>query len=178
MSRVLPVVFAIVLLVGQAAVGAEEAELTLSIVIPGRGDNPGTLRWAGGPPAPHFHVILRNITTKPVRIFEEWNSWGYGSLRFEMTDEHGQTTTIRKRPHAWTMNYPSFTTIAAQEFAIIDVFFADRSVWGDGFWLTPGHPTGRVTLKAIYAVEEDKFSREQSVWTGKIISPPVECFIK
>jgi hypothetical protein len=76
------------------------------------------------------------------------------------------------------MNFPAHWTLPAQECLVIDVYFADRSVWGDGFWLTSGHPTGRVTLKAIYQITPDEFSSKYTVWTGKITSKPVECVIK
>ena len=43
---------------------------------------------------------------------------------------------------------------------------------GELLWPTgPSHPHFQVLLP-------DNYSKERGVWTGKITSPPVECFIK
>jgi len=178
MPRALILVLAIFLIAVRGTCRAEDSGLSVSIVIPHTDAGLGELRWSAGPPAPHFHVLLQNTTAAPKRIFQEWNSWGYYALSFELTNESGETTLVHKGVHGWTKNGPSYWTIAPNDFAIIDVYFADRSTWGDGFWLKPGNPTGRVKLRAIYQVSPDENSKNLSVWTGKITSPPVECFIK
>jgi hypothetical protein len=161
----------------RVANGADESsDITISIVLPPR-SGPSVLKWSDGPKT-HFHVVIRNATAKPKRIFEEWNSWGYGALSFELTDEHGVTKVARKGVKAWTMNGATSFTIPPREIAIIDVYFADRTIWGESFWLPPGHPTGRVTMKAIYEVRRDTFSKKHDVWTGKVTSAPVECLFK
>jgi len=178
MPRALLLVLAICLIAARGVCRAEDSGLSVAIVIPHVDDDLGELRWSAGPPAPYFHVLLRNTTTAPQRIFQEWNSWGYYALCFELTNESGETTVVRKGIAFWTRNGPSYWTIAPNDFAIIDVYFADRGTWGDGFWLKSGNPTGRVKLRAIYQVNADESSKKLSIWTGKITSPPVECFIK
>jgi hypothetical protein len=157
---------------------AADRGLDVAIIIPHRDDHPGYLAWGNAERRPHFHVLLTNTTDQPKRLFQEWCSWGYYALTFAFTDEHGETFPARKGPHAWTMNFPDYWTVPAHESLVIDVYFADREEWGDSFWLSPGHPKGEVTLKAIYQVRPDGESEKLGVWTGKIESKPVKCVIK
>ncbi|MDR3401633.1 MAG: hypothetical protein P4L99_03960 [Chthoniobacter sp.] len=157
---------------------ADDAALTVAISIPHTDDHPGILNWAATDHNAHFHVVLTNVSNEPKRLFQEWCSWGYSALSFEITDEHGKTWIARKGPNGWTMNYPAYWTVPPQECFVIDVYFADHQIWQDQFWLPPGHPTGRVTLKAIYRVQPDESSTKFGVWTGTSTSKPVECLIK
>jgi hypothetical protein len=157
---------------------AADPGLEISIVIPHTEDRPGYIAWGNAERDAHFHVLLTNTSNQTERLFQEWCSWGYYALTFEITDENGHTSKARKGPHAWTMNYPAYWTISQHENFVIDVYFADRTTWGDSFWLIPGHPKGEVTLRAIYHVAPGPESEKFGVWTGEITSKPVKCVIK
>ena len=38
---------------------------------------------------PHFHVVLRNRSPRPLRLWATECSWGYPALRFEIVDRRG-----------------------------------------------------------------------------------------
>jgi len=189
MNRTLFVVVAIWLVVARAICCAEESNLSLSIAIPHTDDRPGTLSWVRGTEGGwHFHVILRNTSAMPINILQDEVPSGDFRISFEITDENGNTTVAHERPHIRFTHGPTYRTLAPQESAVTDIYFADHAVWGESFWPTPGHPTGRVTLRAVYQVSSGTSierinprtgkTGKSDIWIGKIVSLPVECFIK
>jgi len=114
---------------------------------------------------PHFHVMITNTSDQPQRIWQEWCSWGYFALAFELTDQSGQKWIVRKEPREWSKNYPDFWTIESQEQLVLDVEFGKTGLW-DG--LPPSH--GTFTMRAIFEIRPDEFLMKHSVWTGRIVS--------
>ncbi len=115
-----------------------------------------------------FHVIITNTSHKPKRIWQEWCSWGYYGLSFQLTDEHGKTWTARKKLRAWSRNYPDYWTLGPQESLVVDVAFFDSDLW-EGF-PTPKVSSWKLKMCAVYEVRPDRESEENSVWTGRSIS--------
>jgi hypothetical protein len=117
----------------------------------------------------HFSVVLTNIGATPIRLWQDWCSWGYFNLSFEMNERNGRHVTISRKMKVWEKNFPDWTTIAAGGELVIDVAF-DPTIWHNA----PALGTAKqqtIRLRAVYESAEGKDAREHKVWTGKIASP-------
>ena len=122
-----------------------------------------------------FHVVLTNQSDSDIRLWEEWNSWGFNNLTFEVLDDKGKSVgTIKKMSHNWTVNGPSYVELAPNQHHVIDVNLNCFK------WDVPPEPLDEgeeppdYRLVAKYTVSECADSREQSVWTGTIETDPVD----
>lgn len=122
-----------------------------------------------GPTSPHFHVVVTNISDKPVRLWREWCSWGYFNLSFDVTDESGRSVTVRKRERVWHKNWPDWDVISPGGHQVREVTF-DPETWIDTPLLDL---KGRevIRMKAVYSIRPDEKSEEHAVWTGHVSSP-------
>jgi hypothetical protein len=153
--------------VGGLVWGAEvvETNLEVSIAIPQQGDQ-RVLDYSAR--NPHFHVLVTNTSDRPQRIYQEWCSWGYYALWFELSDAKGNTWTARKTETVWFKNWPAVWTIPAHECLVLDVQFADRNLW-KGF-PEAGWPSQTFTMRAVFQIFPDHYSRPGAVWSGRIVS--------
>jgi len=160
-------------------------EMKLSISIDHSLSYPPTLRWQEAERTPHFYVLLTNISDAPKNID------GDEFVRFVVTDEFGQSRQVFRQLGVLFRNGPHLLALNPGECRIFEIYFADRKTWGDSFWLPAGHPSGRLTLQAIYQshaldippkgfLPGTKTPRPDPpiVWEGTVTSPPVECVIK
>ena len=157
------------------AVAAPKPPLTVAIAVPARG-----LREAGKPvyrsirlvnEKSHFHVVVTNTSGKPQRLWETWNSWGYYNLRFEVADQKGKVLyEIKKKPRAWTVNFPSWIELAAGEQFVMDVYF-DRESWKMPFLKQKKKGAFPLRMRAIFENKADEETKEHKIWTGRIASP-------
>jgi hypothetical protein len=123
-------------------------------------------------PRDHFHVVLSNGATRAQRIWQDWNSWGYYALSFELEDVAGKKWAVKKRPTVFTMNYPSSWVILPGEDLVIDVYWGDEDTW-EGF--PPlGTESQKLTIRAIFQIKPDSETKQYDVWTGRIASSPQE----
>jgi hypothetical protein len=121
----------------------------------------------------HFHVVLQNTSDVPQRLWQEWNSWGYYSLSFELTDVAGkQWIVAKRRDMRWSRNSPTYETIEPGRQLIVDVYFGDAAQW-EGFPLQKGRQP-IVQMRAIYEVLESPESKSYGAWVGRVESSPVE----
>jgi hypothetical protein len=121
----------------------------------------------------HFHVVLTNTSTKPIRIWREWCSWGYFGLSFEAQDRAGKTIRISKKQRGWDKNYPDWLELAPGEPAVIDVNL-DPANW-EASPLSGGSPwETRLRMKAVYEINRDEYSDKNMVWTGHAVSAELE----
>jgi hypothetical protein len=120
----------------------------------------------------HFHVLLTNRSDRSQRVWEGWNSWGYYSLSFEITDSAGKTWHVGRKPTAFTKNYASYWTLASGDTLVTDIYFGDPSEW-DGFPLRKGEEN-TVRMRAVFEVAQSPESAKYAVWTGRIESNEVE----
>lgn len=123
----------------------------------------------------NFHVVVRNISDKPQNVWQDWVSWGYDALSFEFMDESGKKWVAKKIPAAFDQNGPIFWTLKPNETLVIDVCFADdqKSDWQK--W--KGFPHKQtVSMRAVFEIQEDPWSRKASVWTGRVVSKWNRCF--
>jgi hypothetical protein len=118
---------------------------------------------------PHFHVVLRNRSPRPLRLWATECSWGYPALRFEIVDDAGQTTPVVRSPRQFLANAPLVDELYAGESIVVDIYFSG------GDWKTfPLPAAGNILatkMRAIYEVPRDATAREHDVWTGKVESP-------
>ena len=77
--------------------------------------------------------------------------------------------TLKKKPHAWTKNYPRFVCLNPGEYFIIDVYL-EKSDWELPFLDKEKEGNFEINLKAIYEIPEDDETKKYNVWTGKIES--------
>jgi len=114
-----------------------------------------------------LHVVLTNTSNQPQNIWKEWNSWGYYALSFEVTDEHGKTSIVRKGIKVWTVDGTDYWTLDPHESLVIDVDCASDE-W-EGFPRPTKEPQS-VAMRAIFEIKPDAASRKFSVWTGRVFS--------
>ena len=129
----------------------------------------------------HFHVLLTNNSPDSLAIYEEWNSWGYYGLSFEITYPDGRKVALYKGPHDWQRNFPSTTTIVPHGCYVFDIDFKPDSTAG-GVWVNsirkePGFAQDgiRCRMRAIYSIEEKKENPVSEffpthAWTGTVSS--------
>lgn len=155
----------IIALIAVSVAHATDSVLSVSLALPTRdGDRWLLLHEKGA----HFHVIVSNTSDKPQRVWKEWCSWGYYALTFELTDRAGKSWTVKKKDGEWTKNVPDWWSLEPRENLVLNVYFADSDAW-EGF-PRPVNGSQVVSVRAVYEIKPDKFSKESSAWTGKITS--------
>jgi hypothetical protein len=147
---------------------AQKSPFSLSVVPEtSRGDGFGsTIDMAHDKPR-DFYVVLTNVSSEPQAVWEDWNSWGYRTISFELTTVDGKKFVVSKRPGIFTVNFPSTFLIEPGEHQV----FAIRL---DQWWEThPSLPKANqtaITLKAIYEVPPTPEAAQYKVWTGRLES--------
>ncbi|MFT7638897.1 MAG: hypothetical protein ACI9G1_000622 [Pirellulaceae bacterium] len=122
----------------------------------------------------HLHVLVTNVSDKPIRVWTDRFSWGYDNLSFEMIDNDGNVTRVIKKPRNWTKNYPDWLELEAGGSYVLNVdWYSER---GRAQWDNTPTADGKrgptpVKLRAVYEVRPDDESRKLGVWAGKISSP-------
>jgi hypothetical protein len=120
----------------------------------------------------NFYVLLTNVSSKPVRVWQEWCSWGYYSLQLEVFEQDGTEHLLKKKPTNFLANFPDFVELEPGGSVVWKVDI-EPSVWEGLSWL-PTNRAERVKLKAIYKVktaENDEDNRDlgvdrMGIWTG------------
>jgi hypothetical protein len=119
----------------------------------------------------HFLLTARN---GPVRVFQEWCSWGYFTRSFaawalDAVDK--KYVFNRSNRMAWTKNYPATHKLKKSEFLITNVDLCD------GTWtVEPDLPEKDLELSVIgyLEIKPDKETRKQKVFTGKLTTKPIK----
>jgi len=125
-------------------------------------------------PRRDFYVLLSNTSALPQTVWEDWNSWGYQAISFELTTADGKKHLVSKRQQGFTRNGPSTAVIEPGEHQVYVIHF-------DESWeIQPPIPKNHapcvppdemsVTLKAIYEVSPTPESAQYKVWTGRLES--------
>jgi len=158
--------------------------LTVELVLPWHDGERRYARYED----PDAHVVLHSRTDHRIKVWEDWNSWGYYCLRLELRDETGKTYQVRKRARPWTANLPQATTIARGGTNVLNLRLGQQ-IW-HGLPTRPAPPEGwaPVEMRAIY--ENDcSTSREaeddpdwgprpvDGVWTGRAVSAWVPVYL-
>ncbi len=108
-------------------------------------------------------VEIRNISAREVRLFEEWNSWGYGNLKFVFTDGFHEYW-VTKQPGLWYRNFSSFHTLEPGESFQIPVAFADHIWSGLDQVRTNASEIGAV--RTVYEQYNVSFGPPEDYWRG------------
>jgi hypothetical protein len=169
---------------------AQSPDFELSIAIPkirtnGPGSEAHAVTYDKSDKRP-FYVVLTNKTASPQHLWEEWNSWGFYNLYFEMTDSTNKTWLVKRSyDRAFMVNAPGWFNLDPGEVHVFSVTFPND--WQD---LPPARVEDHhavVMLRAIYEIPPDPMIqnmktgawrmdtkvKENGVWTGKVISNPV-----
>ena len=116
-----------------------------------------------------FHVIVTNRSNKPQRIWQDSNSWGHYALTFHVTAS-GKTTTATKTTVFWRGNSRTWWVLEPGEKLVYKVAWCD-SLWR-GF---PEDQPGTVaTIRAQFEIAATPESEAGQIWTGKVVSDPME----
>jgi hypothetical protein len=128
----------------------------------------------------NFYVLLTNTSDSSIKIWQDWNSWGYFGLSFEITYQDGTKEIMEQNAMGWNKNFPSYDVLAPLGHHIFEVNFNDTTFRSairpinDGYrWKTTLRKKEAPTickLKAIYKIGEDEMSKMDGVWTGKVES--------
>ncbi|WP_061296132.1 hypothetical protein [Leptospira interrogans] len=150
----------------------EQRSLEVSIAIPGN-DKEKSLTINESSDKISFHVLVKNISNKEIRIWKDWNSWGYDNISFQIQTDQ-ESISIYKEGKAWDKNFPDFWSVKPNEFVILNVNF-DVKTWPKLRELK--FKNDKVKIKCVYEIKEDPYSKEYNIWTGKIESNFVEASI-
>jgi hypothetical protein len=71
-------------------------------------------------------VIFHNNTDSAARMYEDWNSWGYYNISFEI-ETPDSIYHVRKKQRVWWKNFPSYNVINPGESLVFN-FSLDDSV--------------------------------------------------
>jgi hypothetical protein len=152
----------------QAKPSVQKVPFSLSIVPEtSRGEGFGSsIEMAHDKPR-DFYVVLTNSSSEPQAVWEDWNSWGYQTVSFELTTVDGKKFHVSRRPGIFTVNFPSTFLIPPGEHQV----YAIRL---DQWWETqpslPKTDEMAITLKAIYEVLPTPEAAQYKVWTGRLES--------
>lgn len=119
-------------------------------------------------PSAHFHVLWRNTSDRPLRIWADSSSLGYQSLSFEITDAAGKHSRALSRKPASTGDAPVYLTIPPGQTLVKTVFFGDTKTW-KGFPVEQDQPFS-VHVHAVFQVAVSPEAAKFAVWTGRIES--------
>jgi hypothetical protein len=114
-------------------------------------------------------VEVQNRANHDIKLFEEWNSWGYCNLKFVFwAGEH--EFWVSKVPGFWTRNFPSTTTLAPGAVLTIPVAFTEATWTGLDAVVTNRHMISEV--RAIYEQHRPigTGSFTPMVWEGMVTS--------
>jgi hypothetical protein len=134
-----------------------------------------------GTKEPQVTVKLTNVSAKPLRLFEDWNSWGYYLLRFQVVLKSGKEIVLRRGSKVWTMNYAKTILVGPGES-----YELKPEVFGERHW--PGsaklETEGEASIRAIYTSPSDELlkrglkqlrneSQREELWLGTVESAPI-----
>lgn len=114
---------------------------------------------------PRIHVILKNPTKEKIRIWKDWNSWGWENLTLVWSIGGGKPQIIRHiRPTNLDGDFPDFWTLAPGESVILEVDMSTGD-W-DGFPDLYGEKIP-ARMFALYQNKPDLLATEFDIWTGQ-----------
>jgi hypothetical protein len=145
------------------ATASQPAALRCTIAVPERGV------IVTGPGHPPLHVVLENVSDHPLRLIDEWNSWGFFNLTLNFTTPDGAKHKIEKVGRDWDKNFLTSTILQPGQMLVRDVAF-DPAVW-------TGLPeAGIVTLTATFKQDEPGKLDDKgpAYWSGTAESPEVK----
>jgi hypothetical protein len=140
--------------------------------------------WFSPERASHLHFLLMS-NRDGVKVYQDWNSWGYYARSFRAKDEHSKIYAMTRRAGEWDKNYPATDILNKGDYVITDTYLCD------GTWrASPKLPVGRplpvspslgptltLQLTGRFTMEPDRKATVRDVWSGEIESAPVEVYL-
>jgi len=157
---------------GFGVLHAAEKPFAVSIVPEDRDANGARIRWTKSNKR-NFYVVLSNVTANPQPVFEDWNSWGYQSISFDLVWAGGKTAKVKLKPQNFTRNAPSTYTLLPKGHQVFLITFNEEWEGKPNF----KEAWAKVKLKAIYEIRATKESKEIGVWVGRIESEQIDVTI-
>lgn len=123
-----------------------------------------------------FHVLLTNVSSSPVRVWQEWCSWGYYCLQIELMEADGTKHLLKKKRIPFYANFPDYVALQSGESVVWNVDLSP-SIW-TGLPVMPTNAMANVKIRAIYTVTKpddtevnrDEGVAQMGVWTGQSAS--------
>ena len=169
-------------------------EIQISASVSERGDKFVIL----DPIQPHFSVVLRNASDKPLQIYAEGNSSGYDNLHLEITAVDGKALAtplvVERGPRAWRANMASTETLAHNAAIVRETYLhvpaeirhpetpatleegtEDLNPFGEDYWFFPfpkKSTRNTVTMKAVFEIKSGS-RPTPGIWAGRIESAPL-----
>ena len=118
--------------------------------------------------AEQMHVLVKNVSDVPLRIWTDRYSWGYDNLSFELVGDDGKVQRIKKLPREWSKNFPDWLELKPGDTYVLTVNLLDKTVWENALAGGPGKKPTLVKLRAVYEISPDEQATKHAVWTGKL----------
>jgi hypothetical protein len=116
-----------------------------------------------------FYVVLSNTSKEPQAAFEDWNSWGYQAVSFEIEKADGEEFTVSHKPEPFTRNFPSVFLLPPGEHMVYQISLDDEWETAPSIPMADQTPV-EIALKAIYELRPTPESVKGKVWTGRLES--------
>lgn len=117
-----------------------------------------------------FHVLVKNVSDAPLRLWTDRYSWGYENLSFEVIAEDGRVTSVKKRPREWSKNIPDWLQLQPGDSYVLTVNFSAADIWENPPEALAGKKPSLFKMRAVYEIKPDDQSTKHAVWTGKLES--------
>lgn len=125
----------------------------------------------------HLHFLLFS-ERDGLKVYDEWNSWGYFARTFDVSVSETQNYQLTRRDRTWDSNFPKSVTIDRGLVLVTDIYLCD------GTWrVSPKLPVQEVSVRMVgrYTLRPrtgpsalPSFYPVEDVWVGTINSAPVE----
>ncbi len=117
-----------------------------------------------------FHVLVKNVSDAPLRLWTDRYSWGYDNLSFEVIGADGSVTAVKKKLREWSKNIPDWLQLQPGDTYVLTVNFSANEIWENPPEALAGKKPTQFKMRAIYEIKPDDQSTKHAVWTGKLES--------
>jgi len=98
-------------------------------------------------------VILKNLTDSIASFYDDWNTWGFYNISFEIATSDTIYKLIRLKS-GWDKNFPSFTTLLPGDSLVLKYNILGSVCDSLEFFARmPQHSIDSAKIKAIYQLE-------------------------
>jgi len=126
-----------------------EKNIDIQIVFP---DQESTLSTS---PCYEVRVLIINHTDTVASFFEDWNSWGYFNISFQVTALN-TTYVVSKKARDWDKNFPSYKTLFPGDTLSVKYSFDYGGCVSSSFNATIPQPrTTRIKIQAVYQLKKE-----------------------
>lgn len=135
-----------------------------------------------------LNVLLRNTSDRPLRLWEEGNSWGFENLKLDVLALDGKTLPkpirVVRTAAGWGANGPTFSELPPGESLIREVLLEGPSkgvpsVWTYFNFPLPNNSEYRaIRLRAVYDIPKEAAAEKLKILTGQITSEPQDYLMR